>query len=240
MIDLIKLEGLFFDDARINDQSALNILDSNIQRMKNNNADKLYDQMISDSEKCRDKMSAALIGVGSTRSSRISKTQSINDLLSQVKEEVKQFEAITRGTFKKDSPKYLDIFPQGMKEFYAATRENMPELLGRLSEKATKYKDEIGEKICNNFALIVTDYQREDAEQKSLKGDVSTKRTELGSLRNELNRQLQKNLITILYNNIDKINYISTFFDLTLNPKRANRKPATTDSSTEKLPEIKA
>ena len=240
MMDLLKLSELHFDDKTINDALIVKILKHNIQALEKNNPDKKYDALIADSKKVLADMEVKIASADQVVHSRISKTKTKMEVIELFKKEASKFEALLHSAFGRGSAQYLSVFVQGLTEVHRVKEKNIVILLTRFKEAADKFKDNLGDKSSTIFGDLLTEYDKASSDQSDEKGNIGSLKGEKGTARYAVNVQLQKNLYSVLADNVEDDNVLNKFFDLNLNPKSRTAKKAEVPLVETKTPEVKA
>ena len=212
-----------FDTDRISDDNIAKFSEDHLMRLSENG---LYPGL-----------SAALLGVhqayfgaitdeATKTAVREGQTKAVDNAVKAIKDQISQHEGTVRGKYGKESPTYQEFFPQGVSEYRQATLANIDEKVTRFINATIAHKADLPALDTQFTDLRATFRDARDA-QLGTKGAVGTSKTTSSTTRDEVEKQLMVNLLTIALDNIGKPNAGLAYFDQSiLNRPAKSKAPA--------------
>ena len=122
-----------------------------------------------------------------------SHTKNMNAVFEEFKKTVSQKEGTVRSNWNVDSPTYQEFFPLGVTEYSTSTLANVELLMYRMVTASKAHEKELDEAFIN---FIQARFISARTAQLQKKGQVSESKDATASKRDNLERQLMKNLLT--------------------------------------------
>ena len=175
-----------------------------LQRMIGSNPNNIYDAIITATQSCLDAYKGNLSEAKLKEAIRISYTAELNDTADLFHQTNSRFEGYITSLYSRGNSKYLVYFPLGLSEYNKANQANTVILMDRLIQlnrdnqtdlKTTEYLD--------LYTGFKSRYANAFSVQKQADGIITNSRPAKDMLWLALKKQLFKNMVFIVYNNID-------------------------------------
>jgi len=212
---MINLEVFFynhFDTKRISDDKLDLFTQDHIERLKSNNADHVYDSMITNTQKAYTDYYSSKSSESFQLAQREASTIEVENYVTDFRKLVSMKEGIIRGTWGVKSSVYQEFYPSGISEYTHATRANLNELMDRYLQTATKYTADLPASFVEEFSNLIAAYKMHREAQLSTMATVSGDKLATAENRDVLEEQLMSNLLVIANNNIGKPAAMKVYF----------------------------
>lgn len=224
---MIQFEILFknhLDNKNVSDDSMNRFAQDSIQRLTANNTGGIYTPLLAPSNLAYTNFFNAINTQAHSQSVQEGSTVSVDQYKQEFIDLVAMKEGIIRGTWGKDSAIYQEFFPRGMDEYHQATKGNVQTLMTRFNQAISDHRAELPAGFDLPFTTLKTNYEAARTLQLSRIGTTDGNRLATATLRNVLETQLMKNLLTIALNNIGNPDAVNVYFDQSI-VRRPVRKP---------------
>jgi len=195
-----KISSVFkvvFNSKEFSDLNILCFTDDHIQKLVDNNASSIYDQMISDTSVLFYEFLNLQRNREVNKKSKNKQTRQVQHVISELKEMIRKMEGCVRSQTTKQSETYLSLFPNGLSEYSKINRSNIESLLNRVIFFLKTKNEMVTPEISSNIHNLYFEYKKEREEHLKRKKDHKRIIDENRDLREELAQQLQRNLYTI-------------------------------------------
>lgn len=126
-----------------------------------------------------------------------SKTLGVDNILASFKTIISKREATIRGLLDVDTPKYQEIFPQGLTQYSKINKSTAPMLMNQFISGITNNVGTLGQAMVDEFSQILTDYTKAREMQELKKGTTDQSRGSWDDCIVIMYKQLNYNLLTI-------------------------------------------
>jgi hypothetical protein len=206
--------------------------DIHIERMTKNNPGNVLDQLITDTKAKRDAFAGNLSASKMGEAIRMAYTSELETTADQFRGTVSKFEGLVKSVFGKSSPTYIMFFPFGLNEFHRASQAEIIPLMDKIISLSLTHQTELGNPAYRTlFMDYKTRYANAYSLQKQAAGTVTNSKAVKDVLWNELKKQLFKNMLTLVLNNLDNPTVMLTYFEPSL--LRYNHSKSATDTSSD-------
>jgi hypothetical protein len=213
MIDFAVLFKNHLDTNKVSDDNMNRFGQDSLARLVANNPGGIYSALISATTTAYNNYATALATEAHSASVKEGSTITVDQLKKQFIDLVAMKEGIIRGTFGKDSAQYEVFFPQGMDEYHQSTKGNIQMLMSRFLAACTDYRAQLPEGFSTQFETLVASYGNARTTQLGHIGTTDGHKLTTANMRNILELQLMKNLLTIAMNNIGNPAVLEVYFD---------------------------
>ena len=199
--------------------------------MKNDTLGGALDVIISKTEPLAQQIKTHSGDMQTVKGENISSTQKVNELKQELIDDVNELEALTNYKFKKNSPKYHEMFVDGLTEFNRASFDEIPSLIKRCRNFTEKYVADLGNDIMVKFKEFELKWEADTAEKKSFRQDGSKLKPDFEALWAKLSLQMQRNCYTILLACPEEPQRLLTYFDFSIVNHRHHKAEDTATNS---------
>ncbi len=214
---LTKFENLSknpLDGAMVSISRKIEYADINIERMTKNNPDGSNSPLIDETKQKRDAFAGNLSSSKMNEAIRIAYTAELAKTALEFRNTVSKFEGLVKSVFGKGSSIYLMFFAYGLEEYHKANQAQLPMLMDKMMSLNLTYKSELGTTMYYDlFNVQKMRYTNAFSLQKQAGGTVSNTKAAKEMLWNELKKQLYKNMLTLVLNNIDHPAMMLSYFE---------------------------
>ncbi len=213
---MINLKTFFknhFDNAEISDDHLRKFAEDHLARLKANNDDGSYTQMIAQTTQAFNNFSAAISKEDTQYTQQQGSTIEVDTIIADFKESVSRAEGLINYTFGIKSPAYQEFFPMGVTEYSHSNKANIETLMLRMANKAQKYSVQLNSAFVNQFSDFPLHYAATRQKQLEDIGRVSADKTITYEVRNALETQLMSNLLVIAARYLGNSERGMDFFD---------------------------
>ncbi len=160
-------------------------------------------------------------------------TLSRQDAYDAILEFISREEGAIKSKFGKNTPIYIEFYPQGLREYYGATVEGIKVLLFRYSATADKYKALLSTDFVRTLGTLQTAYVDARDTQVSSKSSKKTAQTEMQQNRKALTEHLTTCVLLIAARTIGNEAAFNSYFNFSLlevdneNPSPSEEPPVT-------------
>ncbi len=159
MLFFEKLFEPFFDNDRITDARIYNFCNYTLIRMRTGNGTGIYSDFIAILDKPTQAMYLAISSLDTGTNIQIGKTKTNDQVLAAFKAKMSDEQSIiAKSLGGKNKPEFLEFYPHKGTEYSKATKEQMPILVKRVADAATKYETKIGKTLANELRQLQTDW----------------------------------------------------------------------------------
>ena len=144
---------------------------------------------------------------------RVSLTQNVNAIKKEFNARIDELEEVFVFKFHKNSPVYNEVFPHGVTPYKVATLSETPIKMELAEQLANKYKTTIGDTYLVSLQEVRARYEAETNAQGMAKGEVKNIIPDYKVKRLAVDKQLLKNICTIILHNLDNPTVVESFFD---------------------------
>jgi hypothetical protein len=224
------LDGLMVSVSR-----RIGYADINIERMTKNNPGNVLAQLITDTKAKRDAFAGNLSASKMGEAIRMAYTSELDTIVEQFRATVSKFEGLVKSVFGKGTPTYIMFFPFGLVEFHQANQAEILPLMDKIISLSLTHQTALGNPAYRtSFMDYKTRYANAYSLQKQAAGTVTNSKAVKEVLWNELKKQLYKNMLTLVLNNLDNPTVMLTYFEQSLlRYKQTKSATENTDNSTE-------
>ena len=202
------LEGVMVSYSR-----RIKYTDINLLRMEKNNPSGVYDTLIADTQLKRDAFAGNLSTSKMNEAIRIAYTSELSSTASEFISTTSRAEGLIKSVFGKDSPVYKMFFPFGLTAFHTANQGEMPIMMDNIISLLLTYETDLGSlDYHDKFVDIKDRYINANTLQKQAAGIVVNSSAVKQILWNDLKKQLYKNMLSLVLNNIDNPKLMLTYF----------------------------
>jgi hypothetical protein len=218
-----------FDIKKIADANLIAFTADHIQRLKDNNDNSLYNDLIMEIHILLEQYSKAIDKKIKITDKRKYSTFKVRFYFDKIKDAIRQLEAFLRSKYSKYSNNYQYLFPYGLSELSKLNQISIGKLLHRFHMFSKKHKNDVVEDTYNNISILFTEYHKHRKQQgfinKKLKYQIKSK----NQIRQKLLQQLQKNIHILAIEFIDNSELGHSFFnEKLLFPKKIVKSKLTT------------
>lgn len=213
---MINLETFFknhFDTKEISDENLRKFAEVHLQRLSANNGGGDFTQMINDTTNAYTSYFGAITDEDTKFAVQQGLTITVNNAVQNFKKAVSQKEGLVRATFGKDSPQYQEFFPLGLTEYSNATLQNVEMLMKRFETASAAHQAQLGPALSAEFNGYLTAYTNARAAQLLKIGEVADSKTSTSLKRDEVEKELMKNVHLIGAMFVGDVNRCMDFFD---------------------------
>lgn len=172
-----------------------------------------YSSIISETQSLHHAMFVTLTTREQNFYQRISLTNNVRTIKKAFNSKIDDLEEAIAFKFHKNSAVYLEVFSHGVTPYKEATLSDTIIKMELAISFAEKYKNDIGEPIKNDLTAIRLSFETEAAAQGAARGEVKNVIPDFDEKRREMDKQLLKNICTIIIANIDNPTAVASFFD---------------------------
>lgn len=184
-----------------------------IQRIAARNDGGKYSTMLTETTNAYTTLFGAMTDGDTKFAVQQSYTKTTNSAVNEFKQTVSQKEGTVRGNWGKETAVYQEFFPLGITEYSQATLGNVETLMNRIVAAAEAHVTELGQAFVDLFKDIRSRFITARANQLQKIGEVKGSKTVLGDAKENLEKQLMKNLLTLAMEFMDDPETGITFFD---------------------------
>ncbi len=197
MMNLRSFFKVVFANEQISDEKLAKFTEIHIQKMAANNNNGRYTTLITEASAAYEAYFGAVKEEDTKYAVQQSHTKSMQAVFEEFKKTVSQKEGAVRSNWNVDSPTYQEFFPLGVTEYSTSTLANVELLMNRMVTAARAHEKELGEAFLTIFTDIETRFIAARTTQLHKKGEVSGSKDAAARKRDNLERQLMKNLLTL-------------------------------------------
>jgi hypothetical protein len=140
----------------------------------------------------------------------------VDDVMVQFKKTMSAKEGVIADLLTKGSPAYLEFYPHGITEYSTANKTQMPVLVNRIKDAATKYNVQLGGALFTLLTGFATSYSDARQAQQQQMGDVEGSRTDRDTARTDAENALLTAIHTIALMFLGNVQACMQFFDFSL------------------------
>jgi hypothetical protein len=144
---------------------------------------------------------------------RVSLTQNVQAIKKEFNTKIDELEEVFVFKFHKNSPVYNEVFPHGVTPYKNAALSETVIKMELAEQLAAKYKTTIGESYLTALQHVRERFVAETSAQGVAKGEVKNIIPDYKAKRLAADKQLLKNICTIIIHNIDNPAVVESFFD---------------------------
>ncbi len=204
--------------------------DIHIARLTVNNPGSIYDSLIADTRAKLDAYRGNLTDSKMKEAIRIASTKEIDDTSELFIDTVKRLEGLVKSVYPRGVPVYKQFFPYGLTEFHWSGKKKRLLLMNFIIKACQNNNDKIDTtSLLEIFTDVRDRFSDAFAVQQQANGIIVTGRSAKQVLWNDLKKQLYKNMLTILLNNLDYPRTMLSYFEpqlLRYHSHKANAKPS--------------
>ena len=204
--------------------------DIHIERMTKNNPNNVLTPLIADTKAKRDAFAGNLSASKMGEAIRMAYTTELETTADQFRATVSKFEGLVKSVFGKGTPTYIMFFPFGLSEFHQANQAETIQLIDKIINLSLIHQTALGSPAYHDlFVEYKTRYANAYSQQKQAAGTVTNSKAVKDVLWNELKKQLYKNMLTLVLNNLDNPTTMLSYFEPSL--LRYRQAKSTTDTT---------
>lgn len=213
-----------FTGNEISEKNLLYFTEDHINALSRKNLDGKYDGLCEETSRIYNELVYAINRNNEVAKDKAGKCSSLNEILEDMKESIRQLEGFVRSISSKQSSIYLELFPEGLSEYCRMNKSNAESLMTRIRVYLKKDPSLNINGIGTRINQLYTNFQLIRREQKNVKEVFTNHRTNRKHLLKELCCQLQINLYTLAIDNMGQPKMAAEFFnERLLNCKRFER-----------------
>jgi hypothetical protein len=179
MLNPEKLFDNFFDDKNIIPTRLLNFAKDTLNNLISNNGSKDYDIPIAVLSPLVANFQAEISGVDTSLTQQKGATLTVDEFIKQFANTMRDEEPfIARAVGGKNSPAYLEFYPQGISEYTRAAKTEISTLTDRLNVAATTFSAKLGVPLTATLQGFVVGWKDARDTQQQKMGTVNTNRSE--------------------------------------------------------------
>ena len=145
------------------------------------------------------------------------KTLIVDNIILQFEQKVHQDYFVIGSKYEKDSPEFIEFFPNGLSEYDKITKTDFEAIIARMIAAVTTYQGGvITNEMKEDYQAILDNYVAAHAVQSQKKSDVSTDREEGKVARTKFEDDLFFALLTITAEFVATLNVIKEYFKVNL------------------------
>jgi hypothetical protein len=217
MSSLEKFFDNIYHDRKITGLRLSNFAEDCLNRFIAQNTDSMYATVISRLTPAltefRKDLTDVSVGVGS----RKVKTRSLNEFMDHFKKTMSDEQVfIARKCGGEDSAAFLELYPNGLNEYWQATKTTMRLLVSRIYDVADKYATELGEDYFEMLQSFKTDWTAAVNAQETEMSNLDTDRSERGTARENMELALMFAMFTVGTKHTGDTDKCQSFFNFSL------------------------
>ena len=144
---------------------------------------------------------------------RVSLTQNVKNIKKEFNAKIDEFEEVIVYKYHKNSTVYNEIFPHGVTPFKIAPLSETIIKMNLAESLAAKYDSVITDAYVIAFKAIRVKFEAEASSQGMANGEVKNVIPDFKVKRREMDKQLLKNVCSIILQNLDNPTAVESFFD---------------------------
>ena len=184
MLFFEKVFDNFFDKSTMSKLNFLEFVKDHLQRLISSNVNHVHDAVIASLTLLIAQLQAEVNTENYSINLRGSKTLTVEQLIDNFSHQMSSLEGvISHAIGGKDTPAYLEFFPNGLKEYNKPSMKIMPILSDRITRLATKYATILGVNTTAELITLGGEFVTSRVDQVAAKSDVITNKLTLSSNR---------------------------------------------------------
>ncbi|MCF8229278.1 MAG: hypothetical protein K9J24_10050 [Bacteroidales bacterium] len=204
--------NLVFDNRLISEQNLTFFTEDHLHKLVAKNISGKYEELIQDTSVLYYQYIAAVKTNNSAEMERQKQTLSVDDIIVELKEQVRRIEGFIRSMHSKKDHYYLELFPNGLSEYSRINKSNLESLITRILVFLKRNPETCTKELKEGIIRIHKEYQKARESQIARKKKYKSSRTQKHEIRIELCKQLQKNLYLIAVENLGDPDVASEYF----------------------------
>ncbi|NVN96164.1 MAG: hypothetical protein HXX18_12890 [Bacteroidetes bacterium] len=211
------------ENARVGRSSIAEFLYEHIQSMKATNKPE-YTAIITESEKLYNEVFSDISQRKQNLSKQVNLTKDVNDVKDEYFDLIDAFDAALILKFKKNSKEQKEVFPKGLSIFKKATIETIKEDMELMEKQGQKFDTALGSAFAVGFKNVKLKYLDTFNKQKSTQTQVKSIIPDYKTKKKLIDKQILKNICTIILSNPDQPDVLLTLFnDKLITPHRKTK-----------------
>ena len=202
-----------FDAERISEDNFGKIALANLERLKTNNQDGQFTNLIDATQPLYDIYKTSISAEVFEIALREGKTITVDEAIKGIKHYVSRKEGVIADVFDGKPEIYEQFFPQGLTEYSHASKKNIDMLFKRFADTAAAYTAELGDELAEDALTMYNNYVSLRESQLGAIGEVKELDSEADAARAELAIQLFVNLLSLLIIFKEDTQRVKDFFD---------------------------
>lgn len=228
MIDLSNFFKNHFDTARISDSNFNSFTQDHLQRLTKSGK---HPALVAVLTSVYTLWSGATLDEATHTALREGLTKAMNDAFNALKKAISQQEGAVRAKYGTAGSAYQEFYPQGITEYSNMKLGEVDVKVGRWIKAATAHSADLPG-LAVAMTTLLTNFDTVRNNQLGGKGDVSTSKATSTSTRDDVEKQLMVNLLTIAIDHIGDPQGGLAFFDqTTIKPAPVVIKPPATPTN---------
>jgi hypothetical protein len=224
MIDFSIYFKNHLDTDRVSDDNMNRFGQDALQRLIANNPGGLYTALVGPTTTAYNNYAQALGTQSLSESTKEGATVDVDQLKKAFIDLVAMKEGTIRGIWGKDSGTYQKFFPHGVEEYHTSTKANIQTLMSRFVGACGQHSGELPADFDVQFKTIQGNYITARNLQLGHIGTADGNNLATANMRNILELQLMKNMLTIAMNNIGNPDALSVYFDQSIIRQSSKKK----------------